>query len=179
MKRFTQYFEYLVYAAGGAYALLFLISAAMRLLYPYEVEWNEGAVFDHALRLLDGKPIYTAPSLDFAPFIYTPIYYYAMALLAKIGGEGLWVGRLISIAALTLYFNASTNGWYRFYTATIPAIKVGMGFRRMKALEFFPQVLFNQFAIFTLVTLVCLVWEWKNISRTSHFALLLLAYGAA
>src|ERR1019366_3296748 len=57
---------------------------------------------DHAIRVLTGKPIYAAPSLDFAAFVYTPLYYYVTALLMKIGGVGLWSGRLISILATLL-----------------------------------------------------------------------------
>jgi len=89
--------EWLLYAGGGAYVLLFLFAAMLRLMYPYEVEWNEGAVLDHAIRVLQGKPIYASPSLDFSAFVYTPIYYYLTALVMKIGGVGLWSGRLISI----------------------------------------------------------------------------------
>jgi len=79
------------------YTLFFLFVAAKRLIYPYEVEWNEGAILDHALRIVDGNPLYTAPSLAFAPFVYTPFYYYLIALLLKVGGIGLWAGRLVSI----------------------------------------------------------------------------------
>jgi len=91
-----------VYLAGGLYAIIFLFSAGMRLVYPYEVEWNEGAVLDHAIRILDGKPIYTAPSLDFSAFVYTPFYYYVTSVVMKIGGEGLWAGRLVSILSILL-----------------------------------------------------------------------------
>src|SRR5437879_6104768 len=98
-----------VYAIGGLYTLLFLLTATMRLLYPFEVEWNEGAILDHALRVLDGKQIYSAPSLDFSAFIYTPFYYYLTAVVMKFGGVGLWSGRAISIAAtLATTFFAGT-----------------------------------------------------------------------
>jgi 4-amino-4-deoxy-L-arabinose transferase-like glycosyltransferase len=259
-----------VFAAGGAYVLLFLFSAALRLVYPYEVEWNEGAVLDHAIRILDGKPIYAAPSLDFSAFVYTPFYYYSTALVMKIGGIGLWSGRLISIlstlataviagriihretalkllaftgvtlyiafyhftgffydivrmdplalllaiasvyAALylrrgyliaamlvalayftkqqmlfivptvaiglafrnkkqalwfsllsvclilwgTLAFNVLTNGWYKFYTLTIPSIKAANGFSWLTAIEFFPKWVLGALGLFTLVILV-------------------------
>ena len=79
--------------------MLFLFSAALRLCYPYEVEWNEGAVLDHAIRILHGMPIYSKPSIDFAAFVYTPLYYYLTAFFMMIGGVSLAAGRTISILA--------------------------------------------------------------------------------
>jgi hypothetical protein len=270
--------DWLVYVTGGAYVLLFLFSAALRLIYPYEVEWNEGAVLDHAIRVLTGKPIYAAPSLDFAAFVYTPLYYYATALLMKISGIGLWSGRLISILATlltagiagrivqrethsnvlafssialylafyhitgffydivrmdalalffvavcvyaamyvrrgylvaalfvvlayltkqqmifivpaiafglmfrnrkqaiwfsvlstgiillsTIVFNWTTNGWYRFYTLTIPGIKAAQSFSWITAIEFFPKWVFGSLGLFTLVILIVIVMRGKK-----------------
>ena len=91
-----------IYAMGGAYVLLFRFAAAPRLIYPYEVEWNEGAVVDQAIRVIAGKPIYAVPSLDFTAFVYTPFYYYVTALIMKIGGVGFWAGRSISILSTLL-----------------------------------------------------------------------------
>jgi 4-amino-4-deoxy-L-arabinose transferase-like glycosyltransferase len=88
--------------AGSSYILLFLGLTTLRLIYPYEVEWNEGAIFDHALRILHNKPIYTAPSLEFAAFIYTPLYYYMVAAVMKLTGVTLLAGRLISILSTLL-----------------------------------------------------------------------------
>jgi Dolichyl-phosphate-mannose-protein mannosyltransferase len=267
-----------IYAVGGAYVLLFLFSAALRLVYPYEVEWNEGAVLDHAARVITGKPIYAAPSLDFAAFVYTPFYYYATALIMKIGGIGLWSGRLISIfstlltaaivgrivqsetssslltftsvalylafyhitgffydivrmdalalllvaasiyaamyfqrgyliatvlAALayftkqqmlfmvpaiaiglmfrnkkqafwcsmisvglilcgTLILNWTTNGWYRFYTLTIPGMKAAEDFSWLTTIEFFPKWVFSALGLFTLIILVASAMRGKK-----------------
>ena len=268
----------LVFAAGGAYILLFLFSATLRLMYPYEVEWNEGAVLDHAIRVLAGKPIYVAPSLDFAAFVYTPLYYFATALVMKIGGVGLWSGRLISIIStlmtamlagrivqrethsnflafssialyfafyhitgffydivrmdalavffvatsmyaalysrrgyliaalfamlayftkqqmifivpaiaiglvfrnrkhalwfsllsigiilfITVVFNWTTNGWYRFYTLTIPGIKAAQSFSWITAIEFFPKWIFGSLGLFMLVILIVMVMRGKK-----------------
>ena len=88
--------------AGSSYILLFLGLTALRLVYPYEVEWNEGAVLDHAIRILGGKPLYATPSLEFAAFIYTPIYYHLVAGLMKITGVAMMPGRLISILSTLL-----------------------------------------------------------------------------
>ena len=281
----------LVIAAGGAYVLLFLFSATLRLIYPYEVEWNEGVVLDHAIRVLTGKPIYAAPSLDFAAFVYTPLYYYVTALLMKIGGVGLWSGRLISILATlltagiagrivqrethsnflafsgialylafyhitgffydivrmdalalllvvisvyavmyvrqgyliaalfavlayftkqqmiyivpaiaiglafrhkkqalwfsilsigfilfsTLAFNWTTNGWYRFYTLTIPGIKAAQSFSWITAIEFSPKWIFGSLGLFTLVILIVMVMRGKK-NTQNNWPILLGAF---
>ncbi len=270
--------DWLVYFAGSAYILLFLFSAVLRLIYPYEVEWNEGAVLDHAIRLATGMPIYAAPSLDFTAFVYTPLYYYATALFMKIGGVGLWPGRVISILATlltamiagrivhretsssllafasmalyiafyhltgffydivrmdalaiclvsgsiyaALYFrqgylvaavlvalayftkqqmifalpalligvafrsrkqavgfsvlsvalivigstilNWSTNGWYVFYTTTIPGMKAAESFSWLAAIEFFPTWIVSTMGLFTLVLLVAIILLGKK-----------------
>ena len=78
------------------YLLVYLLIACLRMGYAYELEWMEGGVLDHVLRLKEGSPLYIAPSLSFTPFIYPSLYYrlsvWAMALLA----EGLMPLRLIS-----------------------------------------------------------------------------------
>jgi 4-amino-4-deoxy-L-arabinose transferase-like glycosyltransferase len=267
-----------IYAIGGAYVLLFLFAAVLRLIYPYEVEWNEGAVLDHAIRVMSNKPIYAVPSLDFTAFVYTPLYYYMTAFVMKIGGVGLWAGRSISIlstlltaaiagrivrretsssllafssvalylafyhltgffydivrmdalavslvaasvyaslyfrrgyliAAMlvalayftkqqmlfiipsitigmafrnkkqalwfsvssvalivvgTLMLNLGTNGWYKFYTLTIPSIKAAQGFSWLTAMEFFPKWIFSAFGLFTLIVVVAIIMLGKK-----------------
>jgi 4-amino-4-deoxy-L-arabinose transferase-like glycosyltransferase len=281
----------LIYAMGGAYMLLFLFAAALRLIYPYEVEWNEGAVVDHAIRVIAGKPIYAVPSLDFTAFVYTPFYYYVTALIMKIGGVGLWAGRAISIlstlltaaiagrivqretsssilafSSLALYLafyhitgffydivrmdalavflvaasmyaslyvrrgyliaavfvalayftkqqmlfilpaiaiglafrnkkqalsfgilsvalilfgtmvlNWTTNGWYRFYTLTIPSMKGAQGFSWLTAIEFFPKWIFSAFGLFTLVVVAAMTMLGKKNLR-NNWPILWAAY---
>jgi 4-amino-4-deoxy-L-arabinose transferase-like glycosyltransferase len=85
-----------------AFVTLWIIIAYMRLVYPYEVEWMEGAMLDHAVRITQGKPIYTAPSIDFVAWLYPPLYYYAIAGAMKIVGIGFFAGRLVSIVSTIL-----------------------------------------------------------------------------
>ena len=83
---------------GGAtlYVLIYLFIAFNRMTYPYELEWMEGAVVDHVQRVLSGRPVYTEPSIEFVPFIYTPLYYYVSALFAAVLGIGFLPLRLVS-----------------------------------------------------------------------------------
>jgi 4-amino-4-deoxy-L-arabinose transferase-like glycosyltransferase len=76
-----------------------LATAALRLRYPFELEWMEGATLEHVRRVLAGQPLYAAPSLDFVAFTYPPLYYFASANVARVAGPGFLALRLVSIAA--------------------------------------------------------------------------------
>jgi hypothetical protein len=94
--------RWVVFSLGAAFVVLFLALAIMRLAYPYEVEWMEGSMLEHSIRLLQGKPIYTAPSIDFVAWLYPPLYYYAVALAMKLFGIGFFAGRVVSFASTLL-----------------------------------------------------------------------------
>ncbi len=72
---------------------------ARRLTFRYELEWMEGGMLGHALRLLRGEPIYAAPTADFIPFLYTPLYPAVVAGLAKVAGLGFALGRAVSVVS--------------------------------------------------------------------------------
>ena len=72
---------------------------AMRWHYPYQLEWIEGSVLQHVVRLTESKPIYQLPDMTFAPALYTPLYYYVSAAVAEVMGNNLPTLRLVSIVA--------------------------------------------------------------------------------
>jgi hypothetical protein len=87
-------------ALAGAYALTLVVVIAYRLDWPFEIEWMEGGVLTHAVRLLEGRGIYVPPSADFVPFFYTPLYPMVLAGLSKLGVPlGFPLGRAISTLA--------------------------------------------------------------------------------
>lgn len=96
--------------AGVALSMiaLFLFVALRRIGYPFELEWMEGGVVDHAARILDGKQLYEKPSIEFIAYTYTPLYFYVSALSARLLGIGFLAVRLVSLVAtlgcLTLVF---------------------------------------------------------------------------
>jgi hypothetical protein len=69
------------------------------MAYPYELNWFEGMSVDLVRRILSGQSIYVAPSIDFIPHIYTPLYYYVAAALSPILGVGFLPLRLVSFAS--------------------------------------------------------------------------------
>ncbi|MEC7986038.1 MAG: glycosyltransferase family 87 protein [Myxococcota bacterium] len=76
---------------------LFFYTVWFRFFYPYDLEWMEGGVLLHGLRVMEGKPLYAAPTSEFICFIYPPLYYWLLALGGYITELDYPVGRLVSI----------------------------------------------------------------------------------
>lgn len=78
---------------------LFGQTVAGRIDYPYDLEWMEGGMLLHALRVVQGLPIYVEPSADFIPYLYPPLYSWVVAALSMLPGVELTLGlgRLVSV----------------------------------------------------------------------------------
>lgn len=87
-----------IFVAIGAGAL-YPIVAGSRIGHPFELEWMEGGTMAMAVRAAAGEPVYVAPSVDYIPFNYTPLYLYAAAPLIHAFGAGLGTLRALSFAA--------------------------------------------------------------------------------
>ena len=111
---------------GGAFIAVFIALALVRLRYPYELEWMEGGVVDHVGRVLHGHDLYVRPSIHFTPYIYTPLYYYVAALLAKVVGLGYGPLRFISIVGILATF-AAIAAWVHTETGDRWASVAGAG----------------------------------------------------
>ncbi len=113
-------------ATWGVAALLaswsaweFLRVALARRTFPYGLEWMEGGMLMHVLRVLQGEPLYPRPSPEFMPFLYGPGYSYAAAAVAKVSEAGLPALRLLSLLAtiaillliFRLVFVSTRNAW--------------------------------------------------------------------
>jgi 4-amino-4-deoxy-L-arabinose transferase-like glycosyltransferase len=150
-------------AASGAFVLLLAVTMLLRARYPFELEWMEGATLEHVRRVLQGKPLYGKPSLEFVAFAYPPFYYYVAAGVARITGDGFLALRLVSIAAtfgsLGLIFMivrreaGGTAGTVAagLYAATYAASGGWMDLGRVDALYLF----------FALLTCFVLIRAWK------------------
>jgi 4-amino-4-deoxy-L-arabinose transferase-like glycosyltransferase len=95
-------------ALSVALVALMLVSAASRIPFPFELEWMEGATLVHVQRLIDGRPLYVRPSLEFVPFAYPPLYYVVCVPFAWVFGPGFVALRVVSLlstcAALAAVF---------------------------------------------------------------------------
>ncbi len=99
MLKIEKYLKFSIIGIGLVYLFSYLIIALIRMSYPFELEWMEGGSVEHIIRILQGKDIYVKPSMDFIPYIYTPLYSWVSALVSKIMGVGLMPLRLVSMVS--------------------------------------------------------------------------------
>ncbi|HTJ46852.1 MAG TPA: hypothetical protein VL463_32335 [Kofleriaceae bacterium] len=71
-----------------------------RVGYPYDLEWMEGGMLHHAQRISEGTGIYGPPTVDFIPYLYTPLYPGLLAVLGSIFGLSFALGRMVSVLSL-------------------------------------------------------------------------------
>lgn len=97
---------------------IWLYTVLLRLNYPYDLEWMEGGMLIHALRIQQGLGIYVQPSSDFIPYIYPPLYPTLLAWLSEIWTLDYWMGRGVSIIGTLLATGAvvqairqESNSW--------------------------------------------------------------------
>lgn len=118
-----------------------------RLRYPFELEWMEGAMVDHVVRVLDGRPIYVEPTAEFVPYIYPPLYFWLSAGVAHFAGASLPTLRAVAIVAFGVslvvlfdFVRRESRSWLgaftavALYTATFSATEFWFGLARVDTL---------------------------------------------
>jgi len=115
----------LVFLIALGYIGVYLALAYYRLPYPFTLEWQEGMSLEQIRRILAGQTLYVAPSLEFIPYNYPPLYFYLAALAAKLLGDGFLPLRLVSFLASLVCFGLifgfvkrETHNWYAGIIAT-------------------------------------------------------------
>jgi 4-amino-4-deoxy-L-arabinose transferase-like glycosyltransferase len=91
-------------AVSIGYIALFLGVAIPRVRYPFGLEWLEGQALVSVQRILEGQPLFTAPSWEYIPFMYTPLYYYVSAAWVGVMDLGLPALRVVSLVATLVCF---------------------------------------------------------------------------
>ncbi len=99
VRRILRTLTYLLAGCSLIYILLFIGVAVFRICYPYELEWMEGGMVDAVRRILAGHSIYVSPSVEFVPFVYPPLYFYASAAMSLVTGVGFLPLRLVSFVS--------------------------------------------------------------------------------
>lgn len=96
-----------------------LLTMSYRLTFPFELNYMEGTMVEHVQRILAGKPLYVAPSMEFVPYLYPPGFYAASAAVSRVVGEGFLPLRLVSAASslgtlliLAAFVRRETGEWY-------------------------------------------------------------------
>ncbi len=91
-------------ALAGAQLLLMVGLMLARVGHPAELEWMEGGMLDHVLRLRQGLPLYAEPSLGFIPFVYPPLWFVCAWGSGLLLGHGFLAARLVGVVATTVAF---------------------------------------------------------------------------
>ncbi|HSS02145.1 MAG TPA: hypothetical protein VLM79_34035, partial [Kofleriaceae bacterium] len=100
-RRVAQLVMWGIVALPALYQIGLLIEAiAGRVAYPYDLEWMEGGLLHHALRIRQAQGIYLPPSVDFIPYLYTPLYPTLIAVFGGPFGISYLLGRAISVLGL-------------------------------------------------------------------------------
>ena len=81
-----------------------------RIDYPYDLEWMEGGMLIHALRIQQDLGVYVPPSSDFIPYIYPPLYPTVLSWLSDFWTLDYWMGRGLSIVGTLLATSALVFG---------------------------------------------------------------------
>jgi hypothetical protein len=89
----------LVVLAALAPIAVYVWVALHRLDYPYELDWLEGGGVELVRRVIEGRSLYTAPTLAYVSYTYTPLYTWVSAAVAEITGVGFLPLRLVSFAS--------------------------------------------------------------------------------
>ncbi len=79
--------------------IAYVVVALQRIGYAYELTYFEGSTVEVTARVVDGQPLYAAPTTTFTSWPYPPLYFWLTAAVARVVGVNLQSLRLVSFAA--------------------------------------------------------------------------------
>ena len=94
--RIFRWLKGLVISAALLSIVTYIIIAVLRMGYKYELELLEGGMADEVAKVLESGMPYRAPSVDFVPFLYGPLYFYLSAAFSSVLGLSFLPLRLLS-----------------------------------------------------------------------------------
>lgn len=103
-KKIIDFLKISIVVTSLYYILVFIFISLSRISYPFELEMMEGAMLENTIRLIEGKEIYTKPTMDYIPFIYPPLFFYLSEISVKIFGESFFSLRILSFLSTILSF---------------------------------------------------------------------------
>ncbi len=118
---------HLALLASALFAAMYLFTALPRVFYPYDLDFIEDSMLMQSLRFAQGRPVYIAPTADFVPHVYMPLYSWLGGLALRLAAPGFAPLRLLSLAATLgtaalLYYIAhreSGQHWLAFACAAL------------------------------------------------------------
>ncbi len=90
---------YVATLAAGVFALMYLAVAIPRVFYPFDLDFIEDSQLLQALRFAHGQPVFAAPTAEFAPHVYMPLYTWLAGWLLRLTGPSYVPLRSLSLAA--------------------------------------------------------------------------------
>ena len=118
--------KFLAVFALSAYSL-YLWTALRRMGYAYELDWMEGGMLQIVHRIASGDPIYVAPSLEYVPLIYTPLFFQFAQIISTTVGENFLALRLTAfISSAACFAGISWNVFLRTQSKIWAFIAGGM-----------------------------------------------------
>lgn len=75
--------------------------ARATVAYPYHLGWMEGGTVEVVQRVRDGESLYREPSLEYVPYLYTPLYFWVTAAFSCLFGVDFFVARLVSLLSIS------------------------------------------------------------------------------
>jgi hypothetical protein len=117
--KWPQILRLALFSIAVAYLVIYLWMVYNRIRYPFDLEWIEGGMVNQVRRLIHGQGMYVAPTINYVPFLYPPVYFYFSALASLIFGIGPFPLRLVSFLASLVSFttiflivrNETKNWW--------------------------------------------------------------------
>ena len=117
----------IVVAWAGLNLVGLLVLMVLRMRYPFQLEWVEGATATTSQWILSGHFLYERLSLQFTPLLYNPLYFYVSALFSAVLGPGFLAPRLVSVLA-TIGTCFLIFDWVRRETASLVGALAAAGF---------------------------------------------------
>ncbi len=125
-KKAIEIVAWMLLALPALHQLWLLCSAiGGHVAYPYDLEWMEGGMLHHALRFQTGAGLYHEPSVEFIPYLYTPLYPALLAMFGEVFGLTYTLGRMISVLsllgiAILSCISLCSSRWH--HAAKLPAV---------------------------------------------------------
>lgn len=119
--------------AALVFAAMYFYTALPRLVYPYDLDFDEDSILMQSLRLAQGQPVYIAPNAIFNPHVYMPLFFWLGSLVLSVTGPSIPALRLISLAAtlattLLIYWIARRESGARWMAIACAGLYLG-GYR--------------------------------------------------
>jgi 4-amino-4-deoxy-L-arabinose transferase-like glycosyltransferase len=89
----------LLVAVALTSVLAYLDVARQRIGYPYELTYFEGSTVEVSARVAAGESLYGAPSTEFTPWPYPPLYFWLTGAVMRFTGADLPTMRVVSFVA--------------------------------------------------------------------------------